>query len=111
MAALGGVLTSLAGVAAIFLLNIESILVSGPILLAFAIIGLIFSLVSRDYWLVPLPLMQCTFPLIIFGLINVLNWGPMDAHTPVLIMSCIFTTFCVLVFGACLIRLIYRPLR
>ena len=86
-----GLLTCVVGVALIYGYDVESVVGTGPLLFAVGLLTLVGGLLARNRVAVAVGAGHCGICLLFFGLVNLLNWSPNDAHFPFLVMGTVYT--------------------
>jgi hypothetical protein len=84
-----GVVWTLVGVV-ISGIKIESIIFTGPVLMFIGIAALACSVIGPSLTAFPASLLQVGYPMLVFIVINLFDWGPSEAHRPVFFMNCFF---------------------
>ena len=69
----------------------ESVVVSGPVLFTLGVLALLGGLFTRDRVAAVVGACHCGVCVLFFVLVNVLNWGPDDAHVPFFVMGTLYT--------------------
>lgn len=86
-----GLLTCVVGVALIYGVDVESVVGTGPVLFAVGLLTLLAGLYARNRVAVAVGAGHCGICLLFFGLVNLLEWRPDDAHFPFLVMGAVYT--------------------
>ena len=86
-----GLLTCVVGVILIFAYDVESVVITGPILFAIGLLTLLGDLFTRKGVAAVVGGGHCGICVLFFALVNLLRWSPRDAHFPFLVMGTIYT--------------------
>ena len=72
-------------------IQVESVLFTGPLLLAIGAALAVFAGLARDVPAVILGAAHCAVCVLFFGLVNMLHWSPDDARVPFLVMGAVYS--------------------
>jgi hypothetical protein len=72
--------------------DVESVLITAPVLVACGLFIFISGSVRRDSWWLCLGICHCAICLLLVGLVNVLHWSPQEAHHPFLWIGGLYVT-------------------
>ena len=86
-----GLLTCAIGVTAIHIVDVESVVVTGPGLFATGLLALLGGLFARNRVAAAVGAGHCAICLLFLLLVNLLHWSPGDAHFPFLVMGTVYT--------------------
>lgn len=86
-----GLLTCVVGVIVILAYDVESVVVTGPVLFVIGMLTLLGDLLTRKGVAAIVGGAHCGICLLFFLLVNLLQWSPNEAHSPFLVMGTIYT--------------------
>ena len=87
------------GILVAYFINIESIIVTGLVLVLVGLLLSIFSWLDKDLCSLACGVSGVAFSVFIFGLIYHNAWSPSEARRPVLILACVYVIGFLLLAG------------
>lgn len=87
------------GILVAYFINIESIIVTGLVLVLVGLLLSIFSWLDKDLCFLACGVSGVAFSVFIFGLIYHNAWSPSEARRPVLILACVYVIGFLLLAG------------
>ncbi len=87
------------GILVAYFINIESIIVTGLVLVLVGLLLSIFSWLDKDLCSLACGVSGVAFSVFIFGLIYHNAWSPSEARRPVLILACVYAIGFLLLAG------------
>jgi hypothetical protein len=67
--------------------EVETVLVTGPVILLLGLVAIIGGIVHRSWWLVVIGVWHVTLCLLFVALVNLRHWSPDDSRDPFIIMG------------------------
>lgn len=101
-----GLLTALTAEALIVLVDVESVLVTGPLMVALGLLILIPAGLSMNWFALGFGVSMVMVSVLFFGLVLALDWNPSDAEMPFAIMGAVY---CFLMAPVASIAVVCRP--
>ena len=92
-------LVGMLGILVAYFINIESIIVTGLVLVLVGLLLSIFSWLDKDLCFLACGVSGVAFSVFIFGLIYHNAWSPSEARRPVLILACVYVIGFLLLAG------------